>query len=34
MGKPVLSTHQLKSSFCPQVKGTLMHYPETPGTWQ
>ena len=28
LGKP--HRHQLKSSFCPQVKGTLMHYPETP----
>ena len=22
------------TSFCPQVKGTLMQYPETPSTWQ
>ena len=32
LGKSVLSTCQLKSTFCPYMKGTVMHYPETSST--
>ena len=32
LGKSVLSTRQLKSTFCQYVKGAVMHYPETSST--
>ena len=31
-GKPVLSAHQLDSTFRLYVQATLMHYPEIPKT--